>query len=226
MLHITILTSLIYSVLGASSIVDIQTEFAQLSQAFEPQLRDFRAKNDEVRAEVIHRMLNGLAELTVEVRDIARDTWTALEAHELTTPECLDKLREDYDYYVRLAELDIKAMALELDYYVRGDSVDRFNRDARASERLNSAVIFQTVQVLSRNQFLRHMDDTLQELYDELEQTRILQGTTSDRLTSEIARISYLEQRVETSIAWWSGFTVTFFQAVMKTQLERPNYEC
>lgn len=218
--------ALIYGALGTSSIVDFQDQFAQLSEDFEPRLRDFRTENNQVRIEVIHRMLNGLAKLTVEVRDITRDHWAAIEAHDLATPECLELIRTDFDYYVQLVELDIKAMALEMDYYVRGDAVERFNRDARMSERFNSELISRSIRILGEIQFFPRMDDTVEELSDELGRSRVLQGSRDEQLKSEISRVSYLEDRAESSIAWWYDFTVMFYRVVMAIQVGRPDYEC
>lgn len=228
MLRITglLLVSLLCGALATSPIVDFQKQFSDLSHGIEIELQEYRAKNNHIRGEVINRQLDALANLTVEMRDITADYWAQIEAHEYATPECLELLRPDFDWYVWYASLDIQGMASDIDRHVMDDSRYRFNPVVSYAQRENSRAIYQTVQTLGRHQFLDNMLDTVTELQEELEYYQNLWEGFQDWLDQELDNIDVLEYRLEDEIAWWHEFTVRWHHVFMGYQLNRPGYEC
>ncbi|KXJ79195.1 hypothetical protein RP20_CCG002078 [Aedes albopictus] len=212
--------------LASSPIVDFQEQFSELSHGIELELQEYRAKNSHVRSEVIHRSLDGLGNLTIEMREITADYWAQIEAHEYATPECLELLRPDFDWYVWYASLDISWLADDLDRATREDALVRFNPVVAYVQRENSRAIYQTVQTLGRNQFLDNMADTMKELQDELEYYQNAWGGFQERLDQELDKVSELWYRVEDEIAWWHEFTVRWHHVFMGYQLNRPGDEC
>ncbi|KXJ79196.1 hypothetical protein RP20_CCG002079 [Aedes albopictus] len=212
--------------LASSPIVDFQEQFSELSHGIEFELQEYRAKNSHVRSEVIHRSLDGLGNLTIEMREITADYWAQIEAHEYATPECLELLRPEFDYYVWYASLDIQNMAGYLDRLTREDAWYRFNPVIAYAQRENSRAIYQTVQTLGRNQFLDNMADTVTELQDELAYYQNAWEGFQEWLDQELDNVSVLWYRVEDEIAWWHEFTVRWHHVFMGYQLNRPGYEC
>ncbi|KXJ79194.1 hypothetical protein RP20_CCG002077 [Aedes albopictus] len=223
---VLLLASFSYGALASSSIVDFQEQFSEHSHGVEFELQEYRAKNSHVRSEVIHRILDGVGNLTVEMRDITADYWAQIEAHQYATPECLERLRPDFDYYVRFASLDIRAMAAEMDALMMDDARYRFNPVASYAQQENSRAIYQTVQTLGRNQFLDNMDDTVHELQDELEYHREVWNTFQGMLSDHLDGIVYLTELVEERIEYWYDFTVSWHHTFMGHLLKRPGNEC
>lgn len=223
---VLLLASFSYGALASSPIVDFQEQFSEHSHGVEFELQEYRANNSHVRNEVIHRILDGVSNLTVEMRDITADYWAQIQAHQYATPECLERLRPEFDYYVWFASLDIRAMATELDALILNDARYRFNPVASYAQRENSRAIRQTVHTLARNQFLDNMDDIVTKLQDELEYHREVWNLHQDMLNDHLASIVYLTELVEERIEYWYDYTVSWHHVFMKYQVIRPGNEC
>lgn len=228
MLRITdlVLISLFCGALASPSIVDFQEQFSDLSRGFKFVLQEYRVKNGHLRSEVSHRILDALGNLTVEMRDITADYWAQIVAHEYATPECLELIGPDFDYYVVFGAYDIQVMASEMDRFMREDAYYRFNPVISYAQRENNRAVYQTVQTLGRNQFLANMVDTMYELQEELEYYQNVRGTFQEMLDKELERVDALRYRVEENVEWWHDFTVRWHHIFMGNLLIRVDYYC
>ncbi|KAL1378695.1 hypothetical protein pipiens_015418, partial [Culex pipiens pipiens] len=115
---VLILVAVLGTALAGVTLSEFQERFAEHSYLVEPQLREFRVHNNEVRLELIRTIVLKIANLTLEMRQISSETWKYIENNNSTNDACLVDLRNEFNYYVRLAELDIKLCARDMDYYM------------------------------------------------------------------------------------------------------------
>ncbi|KAL9693476.1 hypothetical protein quinque_012761 [Culex quinquefasciatus] len=226
MLQLVVILALLGTNLANTPFPEFQDHFAEHSQLVEPQLKEFRVENNEVRLELIHTMVTRTANLTLDMRQLTWDTWEYIENHEDTDEECLAYLRYDFDYYVWIGELDIMYMAMDMDFYMRYDADNRFNPRAFFMSRENSRAIYQTVQTLGRNRFVDSITDTVYELQDELDYYRNLWESYQVVLRDELEAMDEFAELVELELDWWYNYAMDWHRAFMGWIVEDIEYYC
>lgn len=224
--QLLLLLTLVVGSLAISPFPELQEEFADHSRDVEPQLKEFRQDNNEVRLDLIHWIIREIGNLTIEMRRITDETWEIIENHEDTDEYCLEDLRYLFDYYVWIGELDIMYCADDMDWYMRYDATYRFNPRVSFMQRENSRAIYQTVQSLGRNQFLDNMGDTVDELHEELDYYRNLWTGYQEVLREEIEAMEPFAEAVQGEMYWWQDYAIDWHKLFMQWAIEDIEYYC
>ncbi|XP_065085893.1 uncharacterized protein LOC135707909 [Ochlerotatus camptorhynchus] len=224
--NLLLLGLLVGSSLAISPFPELQQQFADHSREVEPQLQEFRQENNEVRLDLSHWIVREIGNLTLEMRRITDETWTYIENHEDVNEECLVDLRDLFDYYVWIGELDIMYCAEDMDYYMRYDATYRFNPRIGFMQRENSRAVYQTVQSLGRNQFLDNMGDTTSELHEELDYYRNLWDGYQGLLRDELKAMEPFAEDVQNEMYSWQTYAIDWHHIFMNWAIEDIEYYC
>lgn len=218
---VLILAAVLGTALTSVTLPEFQERFAEQSYLVEPQLKEFRIHNNEVRFELIRTIVTKIANLTLEMRQISSESWEYIENNNSTNDACLVDLRNEFNYYVRLAELDIKLCARDMDYYMRYDADNRFNSWAFFKNRENSRAIHQTVHTLGRN-----LEGSLVELQEQFEYFLNLWESFQGVLASELDAMKPFTELVLIELDYWYDYAIRWHNFYMQWVIEDIEYFC